>query len=126
MANSWRNYSSRYNIVCLLIGDLSYFINQELKHITDNVIVHSYFNDFLAMLVLLPFSNLLLQMKNKGVYSAKGICFFTLLASIEWEYIAPMYVKNSVSDPKDIIAYFLGAIIYYSLFKTKGERKIDK
>lgn len=119
MENSWRNYISSYNIIFLLVVFVIYIVNQNIiKGLTDNVIVHSYLNDLLAMNLLLPFSNILLWSKGKGIYSLKNIYIFTLLVGIEWEYVTPLYKGDSISDLKDIVAYFLGATLYYILYKT--------
>lgn len=63
VADSWGNYIGNFNIIILLGGCAFYFINKYLKTITTNFIVHWYFNDFLALILLLSFSNILLQKK---------------------------------------------------------------
>lgn len=34
------------------------------------------------------------------------------LAGVYWEYVAPMYVPDNVSDPLDLIAYMAGGALY--------------
>lgn len=63
------------------------------------------------------------------MYSLKAIYLFTLLVSIEWEYITPLYLSRSVSDPMDIVAYFLGVTLYYFVckkFKIRVLKDRDK
>ena len=76
----------------------------------------NYFNDILAGIVLLSFSNILLSF-----YSGKDILIkkfyimmvFLLAAGLFWEYVTPLYKPGAVSDVLDIPAYMTGGIIYY-------------
>ena len=112
----WNN-SSSFSFVFLLVAILSYFINLQLKGITDNIIIHCYFNDFLATIMILSWSNILLESKYKGIYSFKYICLYTILLSIIWEYLTPLFLNRSVGDPLDVVAYFLGSFVYYLIYK---------
>ena len=43
----------------------------------------------------------------------KATVIFMLICGIFWEYVAPLFVENSVSDPLDIVAYVSGAVVYW-------------
>lgn len=111
------NGNDQFNLLCLAFTFMAYSWNCMLKHLTANFIVHWYFNDFLASIILLASSNILLRFENKGIYSIKGIFIFILIASILWEYIIPIFKKKSISDPFDVLTYFIGATMYYIMYR---------
>lgn len=45
----------------------------------------------------------------RGVLPVTGLM---LLCGVFWEYITPLYLPRSVSDPWDLLAYWLGGMAY--------------
>lgn len=107
-----------FNFKVLLITMVLYLLNQFfLKRITMNWVVHGYVNDFLAMGVFLPYSNILLSFAPSNRYLLNTflkIVSFTLIIGVFWEYITPLY-KNSVTDLLDICSYLVGGLVYFFL-----------
>ena len=85
-----------------------------------------YFNDILAGVVILAYSNLLFIVVRKEEHSFRSlirILFFVFIAGMFWEFIAPMFRRDSVSDLGDIMAYLIGGITYWAMIrKTIGEQ----
>lgn len=99
-----------------MITIIVYVINQEILKSTNCIFFQYYFNDLLAPIVLLSFSNYLLNVYNK-VIKGKNIYLFIIICGIFWELITPLYKKNSVSDIVDFIMYIIGANIYMLIVK---------
>ena len=76
-----------------------------------------YFNDFLASLLLLSFSNLLLATQKKALLSLPAIIPLCLIAGFVWEYIAPLWKKTATTDALDVVAYIIGGLFYWALLK---------
>lgn len=93
---------------------MQYLINQFILKKTKNIFCNSYFNDLLAPIILLAFSNILLLPYSKTL-KGKNIFIFIGICSIGWEFVTPIYKRDSVSDVIDIIMYIIGAIIYMAL-----------
>jgi hypothetical protein len=108
------NYSGRNNFMYLLITFGIYLINENiLKKISNNIIIHGYFNDFLAPLLLFFWINI--WDRNKIARKLYWLIF--ILACISWEVITPMFKTNSVQDIKDIMTYCIGYIVYLIIEK---------
>ncbi|QKS70136.1 hypothetical protein FLK61_25535 [Paenalkalicoccus suaedae] len=75
--------------------------------------IHWYFNDFLAGMLLMAVAGALFDIARQRQYlflSWPLAITVLLSASVFWEYVAPLYVEGSVSDPWDIVAYTLGGV----------------
>lgn len=97
-----------------------YVINQKLLKKTQNIFFQGYFNDLLAPILLLAFSNFLLSFYEKE-WKGKNIYIVIVICGIYWEFITPLYKKDSVCDVLDMIMYIGGASIY-SLLRFLIER----
>lgn len=76
-----------------------------------------YFNDTLAAILILAFSNLLFIKVHKSIFKFKDIFLFITACGCVWEFITPLYKRNSTTDYYDFIAYYVGAMIYFILVK---------
>ena len=103
--------------VCVVVYAVNRFW---LKSVTDSRFVHNYLNDLLAMGVLLPYCNSLIRICNRPdllLMTWQRVLPFAILGGIFWEYVTPMYLSRSVSDPIDLICYSAGAMGYYGLHR---------
>ena len=71
-----------------------------------------YFNDFLAIVVLLSFLNIVYPYKLTNVWL---IIIVTILASFVWEYVALCIKAGAIFDLIDVICYFGSMVIYLIL-----------
>ena len=100
-----------YNLIILIVGLSLYLLNNHFLH-EINWFFMFYFNDFLAIVVLLSFLNLSYPYKLTNVWL---IIIVTILASFVWEYVA-LYIKaGAIFDIIDVICYFGSMVIYIIL-----------
>ena len=100
-----------YNLVILIIGLSLYLVNNHFLH-EINWFFMFYFNDFLAIVVLLSFLNIVYPYKLTNLWL---IILVTILASFVWEYVALFIKAGSIFDFMDIISYFGSMMIYLAL-----------
>ena len=109
-----------YNLIILIVGLSLYLLNNHFLH-EINWFFMFYFNDFLAIVVLLSFLNLIYPYKLTNVWL---IIIVTILASFVWEYVA-LYIKaGAIFDIIDVICYF-GSVVIYIILLYFLEGKIN-
>lgn len=72
-------------------------------------------NDFIGGFAFMCYVNLLLDLvKPQARFkSPLVILIFISLCGLFWEYAAPAFVAESVSDPIDVLSYAFGGLIYW-------------
>ena len=107
-----------YNIIIFVIALSLYLLNNHFLHEV-NWFFMFYFNDFLAIVVLLSFLNIVYPYKLTNLWL---IILVTILASFVWEYVALFIKPGSIFDFVDIICYFGSMVIYLViLYFIEGE-----
>ena len=107
-----------YNIIIFVIALSLYLFNNHFLH-EINWFFMFYFNDFLAIVVLLSFLNIVYPYKLTNLWL---IVLVTILASFVWEYVALFIKPESIFDFVDIICYFGSMVIYLViLYFIEGE-----
>lgn len=147
VSNSWRYYSYCVVFVSILkikekrktlyfyfsvltVASLLYLLNNIIfKEITAGLLHHflkCYFNDVLAPIWVLSYSNILLRKKKIAMVRLSEILSFTFCCGLIWEYFAPLVKESAVTDIWDLFAYIWGGIIFWFLQKIylKGTDKI--
>ena len=109
-----------YNIIIFIVSLGLYYFNNHFLHDL-NWFLMFYFNDFLAIVVLLSFLNIVYPYKLTNLWL---IILVTILASFVWEYLALFIKPGSIFDIFDIISYFGSMLIYLTLLYIK-EGKIN-
>ncbi len=107
---------------------LVYIINRLIKDsITLPIIGYlcrCHLNDFIGGGVFLGYVNILLIISNrKPNHTLRFVLVISLLASVFWEYIAPLFLWYSTSDFWDVVSYMLGALFYFSIIKINAKEK---
>ena len=100
-----------YNLIILMVGLSLYLLNNHFLH-EINWFFMFYFNDLLAIVVLLSFLNLVYPYKLTNVWL---IIVVTILASFVWEYVALFIKAGAIFDFIDVICYFGSMMIYIVL-----------
>ena len=107
-----------YNIIIFVIALSFYLFNNHFLH-EINWFFMFYFNDFLAIVVLLSFLNIVYPYKLTNLWL---IVLVTILASFVWEYVALFIKPGAIFDFVDIICYFGSMVIYLViLYFIEGE-----
>ena len=109
-----------YNLIIFIVSLGLYYFNNHFLH-DINWFFMFYFNDFLAIVVLLCFLNIVYPYKLTNLWL---IIIVTILASFVWEYLALFIKPESIFDIFDIISYFGSMLIYLTLLYLK-EGKIN-
>ena len=109
-----------YNIIIFIVSLGLYYFNNHFLHDL-NWFLMFYFNDFIAIVVLLSFLNIVYPYKLTNLWL---IIIVTILAYFVWEYLALFIKPGSIFDIFDIISYFGSMLIYLTLLYLK-EGKIN-
>jgi len=119
------------NIAIFFASISLYILNQLiLKHL--NIIYltnffNFYFNDVLAQILMLSYSNFLMGKINKPILKLRYIILVVLACGIIWEFVAPLYKSRSTLDLFDFLAYLAGGLIYYIIISLwMGKNKLLK
>lgn len=83
-------------------------------------VAQCHLNDLLGGLAFMCYANILISLVKPEVRfkTLKATIIFMTLCGIFWEYVAPLFIVASTSDPFDILAYVLGATLYWYLSTT--------
>lgn len=96
-----------------------YLINKlYISQIYANSFMNNHFNDCMAGIVLSAALNDLSAFWFKNILPVKWNVFITIIASVFWEYVTPIYLETSVKDIKDVVAYIVGCIVYLLIMKV--------
>jgi hypothetical protein len=111
--NCIRDCIGNRNFICLLICIGLYLINTLVLR-WHFEFCRSYFNDILAMPILLTYSAMLFK-RYKVEFPIVVVWGLFVICSIVWEYVYPIINFNSVSDIYDIVSYFAGTCAWLFL-----------
>jgi hypothetical protein len=112
VASSWRHYYRCFDLGVLLI--LWLFNEAVLKPEYDWA--RWYFNDLLAMPMLLSWSSLLFILRGKEMPEEYPVFLF-VMCSVTWEIIFPFWVGRGTSDPLDVMMYTFGTLFWILFLK---------
>ena len=62
---------------------------------------------------------MLLIWSDLEIQTYRNCILFGMISGFVWEYLAPIINPNSVSDPIDLVCYFIGTTIYYLFFRNE-------
>ena len=82
-----------------------------------------YLNDVLAGLLIVGIVNILSIYGNQRrllLIRLPRILVFTFLCGVFWEYITPLYLHYSISDPFDVVAYMFGGFCYWIVIRMNS------
>lgn len=106
-----------------------YLINRRFRTMAGDgaagYFLRCYFNDIVGSVTFMSLANIVLSLLSIGeIKKLIYIEALLLAAGLFWEYAAPLFRSDTVSDPLDIAAYLLGGTIYWcAVVKTKCIRK---
>ena len=75
-----------------------------------------YFNDIFGYTGYLLLIGIFVSFQTRWKIGGKHIIVFTLCCGFFWEYITPLYRKDTVSDVLDMAAYMFGSGLYWFVF----------
>ena len=83
-----------------------------------DIFLVSYLNDVLAGVLILSYTNLLLHLVKRVMSKLLTIFAFILCCSCVWEFVAPYFKGGAVFDWFDFVAYQLGGLLYWGVFRV--------
>lgn len=96
-----------------------------LKTHTSVIFFRFYLNDVLAGALLVAYTNALIGVTPLKPHTLKHLwqmLALTFCAGLFWEFVTPLF-RQSTSDPFDLIAYLIGAGIYYLVSRLFGKNQ---
>lgn len=118
------------NVYCVIFALFVYltnkFILSELMQGVAKFFCNSYLNDLFCPLFFLAFANMWLIWAEYEMNTYKICVIVGMIAGLIWEYFAPIINSRAVSDPVDIVCYFVGTNLYYFVLRFEiNKRKSD-
>ena len=110
----YEKYIYKVNTILILVCISIYIINAFYKRAgfyIDCTFVKYHLNDTLAAIVFISCTDIVLKQRS-DIGKIITICAY---CSFMWEYIAQYINPNSTFDWIDILCYFFGGIIYWSI-----------
>ena len=107
--------SSVICIILYLLNKLNFFYRYE--------IIRWYLNDIICGYIFSLVVSELYRFFLKREISMRNLFLLLILASIFWEFIYPFIDFRSTKDYFDILAYFIGYILYYTVFNITYSQK---
>lgn len=108
---------TKINIIIIFISVFLYLLNRLiLKDITEGLIhwfLVCYWNDITGAIAVSAYVDSIIFHYSRKEIRIWGLIVILLACGIFWEFITPLFRKNSVCDFGDIVAYELGGVIYY-------------
>lgn len=132
--NSWQMlkaavFKRKVNLLGITAALFIYAINKAflISHTagTLNYFCRCYLNDLVCPFFFLGYCQiLLLWMLNREIKSYWKCMLLMMAAGCVWEYGSPIINSRAVSDPWDLLCYFVGGTVYFLMIKCEqGRRK---
>lgn len=111
------------NITIIGITVALYIVNQIIKtRIPIEAIrwfMSCYFNDTIGGMTFMAYCNLIFSFYNRKMIKLWQIELLMFFCGFFWEYLTPLFRKNTVSDVFDIVAYMVGGLIYWIITRKE-------
>lgn len=114
---------TKINIIIIFISVFLYLLNRLiLKDITEGLIhwfLVCYWNDITGAIAVSAYVDSIIFHYSRKEIRIWGLIVILLACGMFWEFITPLFRKNSVCDFWDIVAYMTGGVIYYLSIKLR-------
>ena len=126
--NSFRHaiFKRKMNIFCILFAVGVYIVNKTIliPHISGKLglFCRCYLNDLVCPLFFLGYCEILFIWIECELKSYKEIIILGMSAGVIWEFFAPIINQKAVTDYYDLLAYFVGSLVFAILYCSKGQR----
>ena len=92
------------------------------------VFCRSHLNDLISPLFVLGFAQIMFLWAGCEVKTYIVFIAFGMSCGCVWEYIAPVINPIAISDPWDLLCYFIGINIYYLVYviQVNAGKKINQ
>lgn len=130
---AWRMKKIKVHICLGLISLAAYTANRFwLKPLlTDStdlfaIIMKNHFNDFCGSFLFCSYFIILINLTKADITftSLKDHLILGIICAVFWEMLSPVFIKKSVPDIVDGIAYIAGSIVYF--YSSTAMKKVFK
>lgn len=121
--------SKKKNLIIIFITITLYIVNQNIKtRIPVEVIrwfMSCYFNDTIGGITFIAYCNIVFSFYERKMIKLWQIELLMFFCGFFWEYLTPLFRKDTVSDIFDIVAYMVGGLIYWIIARREqnGSKK---
>lgn len=117
-------------VVCCITVAL-YFSNNLYFKAHSTGIIHMllvcHFNDFIGGALFVAYTNIILYTRKMLLKKLWQISLFCFTAGLFWEFVTPLFRKNTTSDWIDVACYVLGGFVYWLLLCKWGtDRNVER
>lgn len=127
----WMNEPLKLDVsvlfVCLLLfAANSFLVKPAVGSSPLGEFMRNHFNDCVGGLGFVAYTNILFDLI-KPKYRLKNpliIISYIFVCGLCWEYVCPLFVKPNVADWWDMVAYVVGAAVYWCILEIYGQLKI--
>ncbi len=102
-------------ILCVVV--IVYLVNKVVLRNGSTVgalrLAACYLSDLMAPIAVFSASNIVFAFAGFQLRKLLPMMGFCVVAASVWEFVAPLFIPESVSDPLDVIVYFAGGILYW-------------
>lgn len=110
---------NRMDLVCCCFSIFIFFLNKAILIRSSSGIsgyfFKCYLNDLMAPICVLAMSSVILRCAGYEMEKFRIILLIGVFASLVWEFVIPLIKTSSVTDPNDLICYFVGTMAYYGI-----------
>ncbi len=105
-----------------------YLINRLTKNLNEipflGYVCKCHLNDFIGGVVFCAYFNMLLHICGyRHLHRMSHILLLTFLCGMVWEFVFPIILPYSISDPLDVVSYVLGGTLYYLLTRKNDTKR---
>lgn len=109
-------------VICALVLFSICIVNKlKFLNVTNGYVkyfTNCYLNDILGTIVFLLYLCFVLSFQKRFLsFRLIYIEIITLLCGFLWEFVTPLYRKDTISDPWDLIAYMIGSLLFWLIYK---------
>lgn len=99
-----------------------YFLKQH-THGAVQYLCKNHLNDFMGGILFVAYTNLILLTRNQLMYRLWHIVLFCLCVGLFWEFVTPLFHRESVADWIDVCCYVLGGIVYWLMLRIRIKKR---
>lgn len=115
--------SRKKNLIIIGVTVALYVVNQTIKTKIPiegiKWFMSCYFNDTIGGITFVAYCNMVFDFYNRELIKLWQILLLMLCAGLFWEYVTPMFRKNTISDIWDVLAYMTGGFLYWLITRKE-------
>lgn len=112
--------------ICLIVFILNNVLLKDITTGTLTMFCRCYLNDLVCPLFFLGYCQVIFIWIKNEIKSYSILLLIGMMAGVIWEYFAPVINPKAITDPFDLLCYFIGINIYYAITFNWEKTSIHK